>query len=65
MVIISNSERDKAVRYLELLCKSLQGADTRSQNAKRLARKLANKLKAKPVVKMMPCQLVTESSENE
>ena len=47
MIIISNSERDNIVRYIELMCQHMAGEDTRTYNTKRLARKLAAKLKAK------------------
>jgi len=50
MIIISNSQRDQILRYLDLLCESLTGADTRTYNTKRLARKLAKRLREKESV---------------
>lgn len=47
MIIISNKQRDDILRYIDLMCEALQGKDTRTYNTKRLARNLANKLKAK------------------
>lgn len=47
MIIISNRQRDDILRYIELLCETLQGKDTRTYNTKRLARNLAARLKAK------------------
>lgn len=50
MVIISNSQRDQVVKYLCLLCDTLQGDDTRTYNKKRLARILMRNLQKRPVV---------------
>ena len=47
MITISNKQRDDAVRYIDLLCQTLQGNDTRTYNTIRLARKLSKVLKAK------------------
>lgn len=47
MIIISNKQRDDILRYIDLMCEALQGNDTRTFNTKRLARNLANRLKAK------------------
>ena len=47
MIIISNKQRDDILRYIELMCDNLHGQDTRTFNTKRLARNLANRLKAK------------------
>jgi len=47
MIIISNRQRDDILRYIDLLCETLQGKDTRTYNTKRLARNLASRLKAK------------------
>lgn len=47
MIIISNKQRDDILRYIDLMCEALQGKDTRTYNTKRLARNLANRLKAK------------------
>lgn len=47
MIVISNKQRDDIVRYLELLCQTLQGDDTRTYNTKRLARILSKRLDAK------------------
>lgn len=55
MIIISNSQRDQIVRYLDMLCDSLQGTDTRTYNTKRLARILSKKLQGKkPVSDVSP-----------
>lgn len=50
MIIISNSQRDQILRYLDLLCESLTGEDTRTYNTKRLAKNLAKRLRAKESV---------------
>lgn len=47
MIVISNKQRDDIVRYLDLLCQTLQGTDTRTYNTKRLARILSKRLDAK------------------
>lgn len=47
MIVISNKQRDDIVRYLDLLCQSLTGADTRTYNTKRLARILSKNLESK------------------
>lgn len=47
MIIISNKQRDDILRYIDLMCETLQGKDTRTYNTKSLARNLANRLKAK------------------
>ena len=41
MITISNKQRDDIVRYLDLLCQTLEGDSTRFYNTKRLARKLS------------------------
>lgn len=50
MVIISNSQRDYIVKYLGLLCDTLQGDSTKVYNTKRIARKLVKNLQSRPVV---------------
>lgn len=50
MIIISNSQRDQILRYLDILCESLTGEDNRSYNTKRLAKNLAKRLRAKESV---------------
>lgn len=50
MILISNSQRDYIVKYLGLLCETLQGDSTRIYNTKRLARKLMKNLQSRPVV---------------
>ena len=50
MIIISNSQRDQILRYIDILCESLTGEDTRTYNTKRLAKNLARRLKAKESV---------------
>jgi hypothetical protein len=50
MIIISNSQRDQILRYLDQLCDTMQGSDTRTYNTKRLARKLAKRLREKQSV---------------
>ena len=50
MIIISNSQRDQILRYLDLLCESLTGDDNRSYNMRRLAKNLARRLRAKESV---------------
>lgn len=47
MIVISNKQRDDIVRYLDLLCQTLQGTDNRTYNTKRLARNLSKRLSAK------------------
>lgn len=47
MIVISNKQRDDIVRYLDLLCQTLQGTDTRTYNTKQLARILSKRLNAK------------------
>lgn len=50
MIIISNSQRDQILRYLDMFCDSLPGDDLRSFNTRRLARNLAKRLRAKESV---------------
>lgn len=50
MIIISNTQRDQILRYLELLCDTLPGEDLKTFNTKRLARNLAKRLRAKESV---------------
>lgn len=50
MVIISNSQRDQIVRYLDILCTTLQDDNLRQYNTKRLAKILSRKLQSKPTV---------------
>lgn len=50
MIIISNNQRDQILRYIDLLCESLTGTDTRTYNTKRLAKNLAKRLRAKESV---------------
>ena len=47
MIVISNKQRDDIVRYLELLCQTLEVTDTRTADTKRLARILSKRLDAK------------------
>jgi len=47
MITISNKQRDDIVRYLDILCQTITGRDSRSVNTKRLVRNLAKGLKAK------------------
>lgn len=47
MITISNKQRDDIVRYLDLLCQTLEGDSTRIYNTKRLARKLSKTLESK------------------
>lgn len=63
MIIISNKQRDDILRYIDLMCEALQGEDTRTFNTKRLARNLANRLKAKPsfAASDLPVQLKTHA----
>lgn len=39
MITISNKQREDIVRYLDLLCQTLEGDSTRIFNTKRIARK--------------------------
>jgi hypothetical protein len=50
MIVISNSQRDQILRYLDMLCKELKGDDNRTYNTKRLARKLVKALREKKPV---------------
>lgn len=50
MIIISNSERDQIVRFIDILCQVLKGDDTRTYNTKRLARNLQKRLRNKQPV---------------
>lgn len=50
MIIISNSQRDQIVRFLDVLCQVLTGEDTRTYNTKRLARNLNKRLRDKQPV---------------
>ncbi len=51
MITISNKQRDDIVRYLDLLCQTLEGDSTRIFNTKRLARKLSKTLESKQPVR--------------
>lgn len=51
MITISNKQRDDIVRYLDLLCQTLEGDSTRNFNTKRLARKLSKTLESKQPVR--------------
>lgn len=50
MIIISNSQRDQIVRFIDILCQALNGDDTRTYNTKRLARNLQKRLRDKQPV---------------
>lgn len=47
MYLISNQQRDYILRYLELLCATLQGNDTHAYNTRRMAKILTRKLREK------------------
>lgn len=47
MIIISNSQRDYIVKYIDLMCEALQGNDNKTYNTKRMARKLQSQLTMK------------------
>ena len=47
MIVISNSQRDYIVKYIDLMCEALTGSDNKTYNTIRMARKLQNQLKAK------------------
>jgi hypothetical protein len=51
MITISNKQRDDIVRYLDLLCQTLEGDSTRIFNTKRLASKLSKTLESKQPVR--------------
>lgn len=51
MITISNKQRDDIVRYLDLLCQTLEGDSTRIYNTKCLARKLSKTLESKQPVR--------------
>lgn len=51
MITISNKQQDDIVRYLDLLCQTLEGDSTRNLNTKRLARKLSKTLESKQPVR--------------
>lgn len=51
MITISNKQRDDIVRYLDLLCQTLEGDSTRIFNTKHLARKLSKTLESKQPVR--------------
>ena len=40
MIVISNSQRDQIVRYLRILCDTIDTSTTSNYNVQRLARKL-------------------------
>lgn len=51
MVIISNSQRDQVVRYLQILCSNLvTRTDLRSINTRRMASRLVRQLVSRPAV---------------
>ncbi len=54
MILISNSQRDDAVRYLEAFAVSLTGGSTKEYNSRRLARKLARILAQKQPLAQLP-----------
>lgn len=56
MVIISNSQREQILRYIDLLCATLQDDSTRTYNIKRMAKILARKLADKPTVSADDCR---------
>lgn len=47
MIVISNSQRDYIVKYIDLMCEALTGKDNKTYNTIRMARKLQNQLIAK------------------
>ena len=51
MIIISNSQRDYIVKYIEIMCEALTGDDNKTYNIKRMARKLQRQLVEKQPVK--------------
>lgn len=51
MILISNNQRDEAVRYLDMLCEHLDGAKSnRDYNARRLAARLRRALSGRRVL---------------
>ena len=48
--VFTRYQRDQILRYIDLLCESLTGTDTRTYNTKRLAKNLAKRLRAKESV---------------
>lgn len=61
MITISNKQRDDIVRYLDLLCQTLEGDSTRIFNTKRLARKLSKMLESKQPI---PASELSERLKN-
>lgn len=61
MITISNKQRDDIVRYLDLLCQTLEGDSTRIFNTKRLARKLSKTLESKQPI---PASELSERLKN-
>ena len=51
MIIISNSQRDYIVKYIEIMCEALTGDDNKTYKIKRMARKLQRQLVEKQPVK--------------
>lgn len=50
MIVISNSQRDQIVRYLRILCDTIDTSTTSNYNVQRLARKLICQLNSKTSV---------------
>ena len=68
MILISNSQRDEMVRYIDALCEALQpspGKSTRAHNTVRPAKKLRARLAAQPPVPASALQKALRISQPE
>lgn len=68
MILISNSQRDEMVRYIDALCEALQpslGGSTHAYNTARLAKKLRSRLVAKQPVTVSDLQKVLRRPQSE
>ena len=66
MILISNSQRDEMVRYIDELCEALQptlGGSTRAYNTVRRAKKLRSRLVDKQPVTASDLQKVLRFSQ--
>ncbi len=65
MILISNSQREEMVRYIDALCEALQpslGRSTRAYNTVRLAKKLRVRLVSKQPVSASDMQKLLKNS---
>lgn len=65
MIVISNSQRDYIVKYIDLMCEALTGNDNKTYNTKRMARKLQRQLIDKQPIKANELSSLLKNSSSQ